>query len=219
MATSRRTYFHGGVPGFRPGRRLLPASELKLPVPKYAMPGYDTDAGFVYVTTDRRLARSFAAIWIDVIGLRVGGGDLYEVTPTTDLLPDPDFAHTDGLCFATRSAVVRRVVEQGVKLSDDLTTYANTFTRWDDGTRMFDDLGYALPSGIARELGITAVDLRPLGRNIDFEQLHAQLQNLTTDILLNDANARQIYLDWHRQHSTSQEVQLAEAGFRRLGWA
>ena len=205
-----RTLYHGGAPGLRPGDRLRPAAELRLLPAQYEVTfiDYDSDPNYVYLTSDRRLARSYAAKWTDPRQGQVGQGDLYEVTARGPLGEDPDYPHRPGLSVTAAAAVVVRVLEQRVRPTDDTLAYAGQFSTWEDGAPMYDRHGYALPSTLAQEIGITAADLRHLGRNpVDIE--HA-LSPLALPILERDAAAREAYLRWHRQHSTPDELRTAE---------
>lgn len=219
MSQRRRTFFHGGVPGLREGSRIRPAASLKKLPPKYEMAEYDTDPNRVFLTVDRRLARAFAAQWLDTERGRVGGGDLYQVTAKGPLHPDPDYAHYPGKCVTAPLGIVTTVLERGVQLNDDLHTYAQRFTTWSDGPAMYDAHGFAQPSAIAAAIGVTAEHLRPLGRNPEFPQIEAFLQSLTRDLMTDDPSLARRYVEWHQANSSLETVVAVEAGLQRAGVA
>ena len=102
----RERYFHGGTPGLQVGDALLPpdltgtAHRLAHYAPTDA-PAYFTDGRWVYVTTNREVARGYAAFHPD--------GALYEVTPD-GLEQDPD-CYVPDLSFRCVSARIRTVVD------------------------------------------------------------------------------------------------------------
>jgi len=95
-------YYHGGVPGLRPGDFLLPPSESGYPYPCDLF-GSAGRRDRVYVTTSAEDAALFAAFhpWRK--------GNVYEVEPELPLEPDPD-CNEPGLSFATKKAKIVKVV-------------------------------------------------------------------------------------------------------------
>lgn len=110
-------YFHGGVPGMKPGDLIEPqplgeGAHLLDGCPVcearktgVQLPTDDLDASLVYVTTDREYARIYAAGYPD--------GALYVVEPVGDLTPSPDPVPSWG-CPAAR---VTGVYDACVRLS------------------------------------------------------------------------------------------------------
>lgn len=171
---ARTRYWHGGAPGLRVGDSLRPAVELRDRPLIYAaaasMPGgdeYPANPRLVYITTDKTLARAFAG---KTIGPHGRGGDLYNVRPRQPIEPDPDFAAA-GISYTCAAAKIIAVAERGITLTTALKIHANRFTSWGDGGPIYTRDGYALPSQIMRGHGITAEDLRALGRAPDFEEI------------------------------------------------
>ncbi|WP_234790996.1 hypothetical protein [Mycolicibacterium wolinskyi] len=122
MAT---TYYHGGVPGKRPGELLYPAAHMGLDYTSaymcqpglraLAKPKYRPD--LVYFTTHLGSARGYAARYGE--WGRVMPGDVYVVEPQGPLEPDPDFDHPKvGGVYAASTQPLRitAVVERGVEL-------------------------------------------------------------------------------------------------------
>lgn len=99
----------------------MPASTLA-PASRFI---YDRGAKYnpdhVYLTTDLDSARLYANNYLAPNGTRTPG-DVYEVSAQEELLLDPDYpqiGRTEGVFLMTSSAVVERVVERGVRLSED----------------------------------------------------------------------------------------------------
>lgn len=94
--------YHGGVPGLKPGDRLLPAVVTGAPsLHPYGSVGR-TD--MVYVTSVEQEARIFAATHPS------GKGCLYEVTANGDLYDDPDCLEP-GVSFCCNSATIVRSIK------------------------------------------------------------------------------------------------------------
>lgn len=168
-------YWHGGVPGLRPGDTIRPAARLRATPLIYAVShahpsgeAYSADPDLAYVTTDKTLAKAFAAKALHAAGV---GGDLYNVRPRGPLEPDPDYDHHPGTSFTCTAAKIVAVVERGLTLTPELKTYASRFTTWDDGGLMYNREGHALPSRPMREIGLTEDDLRSLGTTPDYDQI------------------------------------------------
>ncbi|MFD4968900.1 hypothetical protein [Streptomyces sp. NPDC058424] len=101
-------FFHGGVPGLKPGDLVLPpdttGTERRLSIEAAALGGgpHATRTDVVYVTTGRDVARAFAAFYPD--------GALYAVAPRGELEPDPD-CYVPGLSWQCEAAEVLTVVD------------------------------------------------------------------------------------------------------------
>ncbi|MFE1264433.1 hypothetical protein ACFW5X_28385 [Streptomyces albogriseolus] len=101
-------YFHGGFPGLKPGDQLLPpdATGTDHRLSSYALalggPAHATRTDVVYMTTDRQVAKAYAAFYPD--------GALYAVTPESPVDPDPD-CREPGLSWQCPRAVVVAVVD------------------------------------------------------------------------------------------------------------
>lgn len=161
-------YWHGGAPRLRPGDKIRPAASLSRRPVAYDGPDYDTDPAWVYVTTSRALAQFYAAIWRDRTDGPYVSGDLYNVRPRGELLPDPDYP---GLgCFRCASAVVVVAVERAIVLTERIRLRSAQFTTWRNGGPVFDAAGYFQPSPEMAASGITAEDLAVLGVLPDYEQ-------------------------------------------------
>lgn len=156
-------YWHGGAPGLAAGQRIRPAAGLQnLPMEYLLGEQYGSDPTRVYVTTDRTLALMFAGKVSSPAG-QTFGGTLYRVDPVGDLQPDPDFP-SEAACFTCKAATITEVAQTAIRWDEELEVYGSQFTRWDDGTRVYDDAGFALPSPEMVGAGITAADLRALGK-------------------------------------------------------
>ncbi|MDO2384300.1 hypothetical protein QRB41_12920 [Mycobacterium avium subsp. hominissuis] len=114
----------------------------------------------MYFTTDRELARGWAT-HLDF----EGGGSLYRVRPAppSSLELDPDYP---GVGFAARRAVVLEVVEDLVEMDDEEVQRVTNgrYTRWEDGSPVYDQDGYMLPPPAARDAGAPAEAYRHFGR-------------------------------------------------------
>jgi hypothetical protein len=101
-------YFHGGLPGLEPGDQLLPpdATGTDHRLSSYAAilggPVYAQRTDVVYLTTDRQVARAYAAFYPD--------GALYQVMPASPVDPDPD-CYVPGLSWQCPMGVVVAVVD------------------------------------------------------------------------------------------------------------
>ena len=179
-----QTFWHGGPDGLTVGDVLLPLATL-LGIPETVRSDHalytEGEWGFVSATTDRILARDYAAKWdrdatLEVIptytqgqfqpqhnpwtDTRARGGTLYRVAPIGRVEPDPDYP---GAGFRMRSARILEVAETGIPYRIVPSPEALHYIKWTDGSRLYDDDGLALPSPEMRAMGITAKDLAPLG--------------------------------------------------------
>lgn len=128
------TYWHGGYPGLKAFDTVLPPSstgyvsaavvirERKV-TSLLHLSSATYDPSFVYVTTNRALARDHAAGWSNWNFIRTGiwePGRLYSVTPVSVIIPDfvPPVCccgtHGAGsvCCFKTTSAIVDYVDDE-----------------------------------------------------------------------------------------------------------
>lgn len=101
-------YFHGGFPGLQAGTALLPpdatgtAHRLSAYAAVLGGPAHATRTDVVYVTTNRQIAKAYAAFYPD--------GALYLVAPDLPTVPDPD-CREPGLSWHCPRAVVLSVVD------------------------------------------------------------------------------------------------------------
>lgn len=174
------TYWHGGMPGLKPGDHLLPMTTL-LGLPAHARLRNevlsDVDMSWVAMSTDRDLAEGFAERWShrffqqfrrqlpkapdpwqQAAGLE--GGSLYRVEPRGATSPDPDLPE---VALRARRAVIVAVEIERLPYTSTIRLSGLRRMFWDDGAPMYTDDGYARPSGVAAALGVTPSDLRHLG--------------------------------------------------------
>lgn len=120
--SERRSLWHGGAPGLEVGAWLLPPRATGYPCRSDVRA---LDAGlsqityrpeFVYVTSDRDLAKGYAATWTRPTDGRVGWGWLYRVeVDEADLMPDPDLLSSPGVSFQCRRASIAAIYEKAVQ--------------------------------------------------------------------------------------------------------
>lgn len=110
----KRSFYHGGVAGLRPGQWILPptvtfafASEAYA---KYEAGEYWPD--HVYLTTTADAAKRFAALGVPE--RRGRGGDVYKVRPALLLSLDPA-CETEGLSWCAPAAQILSIVATGVR--------------------------------------------------------------------------------------------------------
>lgn len=151
-------FWHGGTPGLRPGQRILPASKVER-LPLSAITLVDGDQHYANVTTDRALARGFAAFTIAADGTL--GGSLYNVRPVGDLVADPDYPV--GVAYKCTAAVIVSVAELRPAITDPVKIALNRYNLWEDGELVYDPSGAMMPSPVMASFGVTAADLAPLG--------------------------------------------------------
>ena len=159
--TSRTVYWHGGAPGLRVGALLVPnASSVHRSAYRDADVEYDITK--VYVTSDRQLARAFAASYRGPTD--AGAGTLYRVGPELPLEPDPDYPFEPPVSFTCPKAKVLRVAESRVRMSDiELTKATAPYAFWPDGSPMYDGDGYLTLDAATANNGVTVEMLRSLG--------------------------------------------------------
>lgn len=174
----KRTFYHGGVPGGRPGDLIYPAAELGLdytaaylltPGLPLEMPKYEPDR--VHFTTHLGVARGYAAQYV-APGVGPVPGDVYRVVVDGPIETDPDFSDPKVASVygtsrkpVTISAVVERnVVLDRRQINEAGWPYRCFFGEWEpvhakDGT--------VLPSREMRDLGATDDYLQLLPRWMD----------------------------------------------------
>jgi len=102
------TYFHGGVSGLKVGDRILPpdATGTSRTLSRYAAelggPAHARRTDLVYLTTERQVAKAYAAFYPD--------GALYQVLPSSPVDRDPDCL-IDGLSWHCPEAIVVSVID------------------------------------------------------------------------------------------------------------
>lgn len=102
------TFFHGGVPGLKVGDYVLPPDKTGTTrtLSQYAAelggPADTLRTDLVYLTTERQVAKAYAAFYPD--------GALYQVLPESPVDRDPD-CYTPGLSWHCPAAVVVVVVD------------------------------------------------------------------------------------------------------------
>lgn len=102
------TYFHGGFPGLKPGDLILPPDKtgtsrtLSQYVAEMNGPEHARRTDLVYLTTDRQIARAYAAFYPD--------GALYAAIAASPVDPDPDCT-APGVSWQCPYAVVAQVVD------------------------------------------------------------------------------------------------------------
>lgn len=157
-ATRAASYWHGGIPGLKPGDSLLPPSTTAHPVPTNALMPYEHDPDAVYLTNSFAMARAYATHY------KANGvpGDVYRARPVGEVRIDPDYDLDPPVSFMCSEAVVERVVERSVALSDEEMVRAHApFSRWNDGTPMYDADGRFSPGPWwDSEIGIDRAILR-----------------------------------------------------------
>ncbi|WGP07744.1 hypothetical protein QFE97_08245 [Bacillus subtilis] len=55
-----------------------------------------------------------------------------------------------------------------------------TYMVWDDGTRLYDDEGFAQPNKLMHRFGVTAFDLASLGADADFTDVYRRAAQIIT---------------------------------------
>lgn len=166
---SKPLYWHGGAAGLAEGERLLPLAQvpsqqglLKHRPLRHA----DVyDSSLLYVTTDRSLALDFAIGYAKVIGKPAA---LYQVRPLGGRVHDIDYPK--GVSFGCSEGALVQCINP-VTASMAVTGAARGYKTWSDALPMYDSAGYALPNKLQKHLGITPLDLRPLGVGPSYEQI------------------------------------------------
>ncbi|RCG27233.1 hypothetical protein DQ384_26305 [Sphaerisporangium album] len=121
--------WHGGFPGLKPSDLLLPPDQTGSLTSARLLKGMGFDphangveadrmrSDRVYLTTDRGLARAYAACWITQTGgeYRLGRGALYVARPVGESWPDPDMP--DGCIECDRAEIVT-VYDAAVRMTE-----------------------------------------------------------------------------------------------------
>ena len=163
--TKKPDLFHGGAPGLSRGSQLLPAAKLPSGLPlSYKNRNLYEHANPELIYLDPSAAKSYAARWVG--RAEAGeGGSIYKVETRGPVTPDPDYSNDPGICWCARIAFVTEVLEVNVPMTEETALPAIRLMWWDDDLeRMYSNDGYAQPSASAKIAGVTAADLRPLGR-------------------------------------------------------
>lgn len=169
-------YWHGGWPGLEVGTLLKPPAELGIVMPTHLMPDDPTDPSWLHITTDRALAKAYAAHWRHEQAGPMVSGDLYLVQPLGDLHPDPDYP--TGVSLRCLGAEVLAVAQRAVQKTPGLEAAFRRYNTWDDDSPMYSKDGYILPNLKMRDLGVTDADLRVLGIAADWMQANALAQRI-----------------------------------------
>lgn len=94
-----------------------------------------------------------------------GRPSVYQVSPVGAISPDPDYPQ-GGAFRCQRARIV--AVSHSVDPAPPHGTPQPKYLAWDDGTRLYNDDGFAQPNMLLRHFGITDGDLFVLGRDADF---------------------------------------------------
>lgn len=193
--------FHGGASSLTAGSQVLPAAKLPGGLPsdyrnrflyEHARPE------LVYLTSDLRLAKSYAGRWAS--RGQGEGGSLVRVEVKGPLLPDPDYRNDPDVCWCAQVAFVTEVIESDVHLDEDLVLAGFQYMWWDDDIeKMYTADGYPNPSAPARAVGVTQAHLRPLGRLAGPSAVVERVTQLSTRALQDPARAR-AFLEWTERH-------------------
>lgn len=169
-------YWHGGRPGRSVGEVLVPGRANQKALTLYADQLADYAEG-VFITDNRQFARA----WASTYSVRHGGntpGTLYQVRPEGQLQRDPDYLHGPEVSWYSPRAVVVRVVERGVSLSETEEVRAvGPFAFWEDGTPQYTADGYLTYHPDHAKTGVTPDMLPKLGpwRSIYSDMLNYEL--------------------------------------------
>ncbi|MDN3905783.1 hypothetical protein [Arthrobacter sp. YD2] len=117
--------FHGGAPGLEDGGAILPpditgiASATLQATLESGLTEIAQRSDRVYMTSDIKLARAYAAMWTDpVTGAQRGGGSVYQVEVVDGSLePDEDLLSLAGLSYQAKTAMILRVWHRSVPLN------------------------------------------------------------------------------------------------------
>lgn len=205
--------FHGGVPGLSRGSELLPAAKLPSGLPLSYENRFlyeNAQPELIYLTADPLVARSYAARWVGRAE-EGEGGSIYKVETRGPLTPDSDYSNDPGICWCARIAFVTEVLEVNVPLTEETALPAFRLMWWsDDLERMYSSDGYAQPSAPAKIAGVTATDLRPLGRLPNPRAVVLRNDELAQQAL-RDHNRAQAVLAWTLRHRPEEAAVVRQA--------
>lgn len=213
----RPPLFHGGAPGLSDRDLLIPASQLidRLPTGYAFEKGglYEhADPEFLYVTSDRDVARAYAARWMRGNGTTTGG-TLYAVQVKGPLEADPDYRNDPGICFRAKVAYITAVEEVDVPATTENLLPGYRLVWWgDDTARVLNPEGYAVPSGSGRAVGITEADLKPLGKCPNPQHVSTTVDQLVLDRVSDPAKAEAL-LHW-AHHNAPEKVEAVEIAIK-----
>lgn len=144
----RTEFWHGGIGGLQVGDHLLAPVDTNSPL-TVAGTIPEARADRVYFTTDRELARCFAAIVFSATGRSA----VYRVQPVGTVGVDPDYPACG---HHSRRARITAVDEVDVQLTDsERLQRTAAYLTWDDGRSMYDAEGHIQISRQMRSLGVT----------------------------------------------------------------
>lgn len=173
-------YFHGGVPGLRPGQEIWARASLPHWWGQSVSYGQETaesigDTGtYIYLTADLEAARSYAGQYVEPTGdggVRSLPGSVYRVEPAGELLEDPDFLPFPEVFKRARWGRIVEVVETGVRRNNPRMAARSMgkYMSYIDGRPVYDENGYLQPSPTHRRYGMTAERLKQFGKWIPLE--------------------------------------------------
>jgi hypothetical protein len=147
-------WFHGGVPGLRPGDRLVSAHALGAAY-VYALDDGSYSPEWVYVTADEGAAHAYASRYMDRGG-NPAPGDVYEVRPDVTEA-DPDYRRFRETFRRCRTAVVTRVIATRVSLTpEECGPLERRYQLWGGSEEeVWDEFGVINPSPQMAENGVT----------------------------------------------------------------
>ncbi|MCU1416140.1 MAG: hypothetical protein JWP32_314 [Schumannella sp.] len=175
-AAGSLTLWHGGVAGRDVGDRLLPPTHTNALGNLADMGLKESRRDRVYFTTDRELARVFAA----AVTRMIGQSALYRVEPIGEMDVDPDFP-TVG--FQAKQALILEVVETNVSLSaTEELERQRPYLVWTDDRHIYDENGRIQINAQSLSLGLTQQDFDNLfPRWTPLPGVEATIQQLLAD--------------------------------------
>lgn len=173
-SSSTGPYFHGGVPDKEPRDVLLPATQLGFRYNYHAL-GAPYDPGWVYLTTDERVASAYASRYLDGHG-RAIPGDVHEVQPMDRPQVDPDYHLFPDIFLRCKKARIVRTVAHGVVLTKSAQAQLERpYVVWGSADLpVWDQDGLVIPSDQMAANGVTrqwTTMLRPWLGTADIDAL------------------------------------------------
>lgn len=184
-------FFHGGVPGLKPGQKIL--SRAALPEWRGREPMYDdrtaTELGdngtYTHITTDQDVARAYAGEYCHLANNRKPG-TLYEVTPIGEVDADPDWSGFPLKFLRARAARIVTVIEDNVFHTNPrymaratapyrVAVDAEAAAKIGGDGRFYDPDGYVAITDIVRRHGGTRQKSLRLGKWIPVHMVHFSL--------------------------------------------